>query len=1619
MNPGSLNEMTLKENGVFQEIVSFSCPSQTEPERISSVLTIDISGSMKGRNMELAKLAARTWINTLNLDRSQCAVTTFDDYSYVNQDLTNNYDRLKRAVDNIKESIGGTNYEAALLDEKTGALNIVAAGLHKKVIVFLTDGTAGADTNEIIQKALDLDAVIHTIVLSIDAPDVLKSIARATGGMNFENVESVEEIEKIYKLILLDALELDPCEITWKSTLCDNLRNAELIFIPNDLSGVESYSVPDSLLESIVFSPAGYISFGFVVPGSSETKNIGISALSEINISEISPSNSSEFRIIDYGGSSPPFKLISGESRTLTVEFTPQDSAISYSKFEILSDACLNNEFFAEGGFAGIPAKDTTLKILHPDGGEMFIAGSDVNIFWDGILPSDTVSLEFSSNGGADWSSISKTAKQFKYEWKSPDITSSNCLVKGTHIAAPAEDESVQFAWYHDDTDSNSIRSIAVSPDGSKAAAAGDKGLIMVWNTSDKTLYAKKSTNLSFVSAISWHPGGKLIAAAGSGNAVKVWNIETNATEEFYPGHNGDIYALEWSPDGKRIASGGSDSEVKIWNFQQHILSQQFSNHSGIITSLSWMKPTGDMIASASRDGTVRVWITADADEIRTYQEHGSPVFSVDWGANGRIASAGEDSEIHIWEPAGGNIYHILTGHTGAVYSVKWNTDASLLASGGAGLFVRLWDPAAGNEKESFGGHVDRISSIVFSGSESIFSGSYDQTVKKWKIGGSKPLTPFVQSDVSDMPFSIVKPYISVKDVHFGKIFVNNSRDSLIQSIIVNNSPAELRVDSIRIMQGDNAFNLKFDPAPFYLKTDEISPLEISFKPNIEKIFNASLEVFSYGYKFMGNISGQGARQSVDLITDYYDFGKVPVNAANAELLTTLQNVGASPVEILSIDKTGPDSTQFLILEINGNPNQDFPYILQKGNALEMLLAFTPKQTGKTSGNIAFRFAGTGSPRIMRLYGEGIASELLAPKKISFPPVICGKTQQDTLIELTNTGSNLLTISSASFSGAGADEFIFTETVPPFDIEPDSTVYLKIRFSPEEFGIKSTTLTLVSNASNAPGGLTDIVLETEYHNVDFSVSPEHVRMENLEPAMPASTTFSIINSGTYPLKWVIPQRKGRFEITALAPNPVPPNSKASATLSFDGGETGKVYDETYSLYDTCGGRKYVFFRAVIKTNQAQILTDNSLSFPRQVCEKSKKDTLIEIKNSGETDLLIFHTKIINDFGSVFKIVSPLENDTIKPDSVKRLEISAESSEPGFFSADLEIKSNAINAEDSLNLIPLSFTSHDVSFELTLDEILIGTSFENQPDTAKFGLINTGTYPLSWEKTSGGFPFEIISIEPAVTMPDDTSEVILGFAGGSFGDDYSYIFSFTDTCDAAKTILARAKVRETPSVTIQVGVKKAKTGEYVDIPIFLRDSSKLKNSLITGYSAELKSRASVLVPVGENNRGRIENGWRYLPVELPAMPQSGNILAEIPYRAVLGENASTPIELINFKAHGGNIIRTLIPGMFSLEGLCQTGGERLYLEKKGIWLGDAYPNPANSIAETKFSILQSSEVELKLYDSFGREKMTVLKRFMNKGEHAVTLPLESLPSGVYTYVITTRYGSEAKQINVIK
>jgi WD40 repeat protein len=143
-------------------------------------------------------------------------------------------------------------------------------------------------------------------------------------------------------------------------------------------------------------------------------------------------------------------------------------------------------------------------------------------------------------------------------------------------------------------------------------------------------------------------------------------------------------------------------------------------------------RPDGKTIASASFEGTVRLW-DLQGNEIAKFK-HEDWVSSVAFSPDGKtIASASVDNTVRLWDLAG-NPLVTFQGHESWVNSVVFSPDGKTIASAFDNGNVMLWD-SQGNEWLTFQGHKSWVSSVAFSpNSKTIASASDDHTVRLWPV---------------------------------------------------------------------------------------------------------------------------------------------------------------------------------------------------------------------------------------------------------------------------------------------------------------------------------------------------------------------------------------------------------------------------------------------------------------------------------------------------------------------------------------------------------------------------------------------------------------------------------------------------------------------------------------------------------------------------------------------------------------------------------------------------------------------------------------------------------------------------------------------------------------------
>jgi len=134
--------------------------------------------------------------------------------------------------------------------------------------------------------------------------------------------------------------------------------------------------------------------------------------------------------------------------------------------------------------------------------------------------------------------------------------------------------------------------------------------------------------------------------------------------------------------------------------------------HSDRVNSLAY-SPDGTLLASASRDSTVKLWDLGNGREVLTYRGHAEVV-----------ETRTEDTNVM------------------RVPAVTFAPDGQSVASAG-GKEIHVWDVKTGKKLKTLGGHIAPVRVLAFADANTLISGADDRRVIVWDVAGAKPSINF------------------------------------------------------------------------------------------------------------------------------------------------------------------------------------------------------------------------------------------------------------------------------------------------------------------------------------------------------------------------------------------------------------------------------------------------------------------------------------------------------------------------------------------------------------------------------------------------------------------------------------------------------------------------------------------------------------------------------------------------------------------------------------------------------------------------------------------------------------------------------------------------------------
>ncbi|MGE0767211.1 MAG: protein kinase [Hyphomicrobiaceae bacterium] len=248
------------------------------------------------------------------------------------------------------------------------------------------------------------------------------------------------------------------------------------------------------------------------------------------------------------------------------------------------------------------------------------------------------------------------------------------------------------------------IMGLSLSEDGNRAVSGSSDGSIRIWDVKKRTLLHTLPGEGSPVVAVKYRSESRVLALFANGKWViaqpESGEVLLSGTKADNPG----VTAAQFAEDGKvvfaALADGADGNVIEGWVPSDGSVTRvagRLVGHTGRINAVS-ASADGELVASASDDGTVRVWKVDGGRELHRLQTSGGG--AVRWlafsGSGTLVAGAGADGTVDVWQTSDGQRVASYRGPASGLQAALFSPDGDgIVASGSDGVIRRWLLPAA------------------------------------------------------------------------------------------------------------------------------------------------------------------------------------------------------------------------------------------------------------------------------------------------------------------------------------------------------------------------------------------------------------------------------------------------------------------------------------------------------------------------------------------------------------------------------------------------------------------------------------------------------------------------------------------------------------------------------------------------------------------------------------------------------------------------------------------------------------------------------------------------------------------------------------------------------------
>ena len=191
------------------------------------------------------------------------------------------------------------------------------------------------------------------------------------------------------------------------------------------------------------------------------------------------------------------------------------------------------------------------------------------------------------------------------------------------------------------------VAEAAIDRSGRYVALALKNFTVQLHDLKAVSLVANWQVHRARIYAIEFSPDGKTIATTSYDESASLLPVSGGAPKTLN-GHMGRMWEAQFSADGTKLLTNSYDGTARLWNVRT-------GRPIAVMRHDSWVawaefSPDGSRVITGAADNTIRLWDAETGDELSALRGHSAPVFRARMSRDQKfIASASSDGTVRLW----------------------------------------------------------------------------------------------------------------------------------------------------------------------------------------------------------------------------------------------------------------------------------------------------------------------------------------------------------------------------------------------------------------------------------------------------------------------------------------------------------------------------------------------------------------------------------------------------------------------------------------------------------------------------------------------------------------------------------------------------------------------------------------------------------------------------------------------------------------------------------------------------------------------------------------------------------------------------------------------------------